>query len=171
VLSSEWIDRLFSRFGAMYGAQWAEKWRGFDIAEVKATWAEDLDGVTGDQLRRALDHAKSHCSFPPSLPEFVGLCRQFRGVPSHQLYLAAPVSRMPPEIADQLKAFVSHVRGGDDCRKWARRIVANPKNYPGLSRQYALEALGIDEQDAIKGADNYELIAAVSARCPIEQAA
>ena len=142
MLPSEWIDRLFARFGAMYGAQWAEKWRGFDIDEVKATWAENLSGVSGDQLRRALDHAKSNCAFPPSLPEFLGICRQFRVAPQNVPYLAAPVSRMPPEVAAQLQEFVAGKKRGD-CRDWARKILANPKNYPWISKQFAEEALGV----------------------------
>jgi hypothetical protein len=142
MLPSEWIDRLFARFGAMYGAQWAEKWRGFDIDEVKATWAEDLDGVTGEQLRKALEHVKGNCAFPPSLPEFVGVCRQFRVERQNVPYLPAPVSRMPPEIAEQLKAFVEGKRSGDH-RDWARKILTNPKAYPWISKQFAEEALGI----------------------------
>ena len=170
-LPDAWIDRLFLRFAQMYGKLWIDMWEGIPIDGVKATWAADLAGYGAEQIKRALDHCKANNKFPPTCPEFVGLCRQFRGAPSHQLYLAAPVSRMPPEIAEQLKAFVSKVRGGDDCRKWARKIVAKPHNYPGLSRQYALEALGMDEKDAIRCADNYAVIAEVASRCPVEQAA
>lgn len=170
-LPEAWIDRLFLRFAQMYGKLWLDMWEGIPIDGVKSTWSADLAGFGAEQIKRALDHCKANNKFPPTCPEFVGLCRQFRGAPAHQLYLAAPVSRMPPEIAEQLRAFVGKVRSGGDCRKWARKIVAKPHNYPGLSRQYALEALGVDEKDAIRGADNYKLIAEIAARCPVDEAA
>ena len=147
MLPSEWIDRLFARFGAMYGAQWAEKWRGFDIAEVKATWAEDLDGCTGNQLRMALDHVKANCAFPPSLPEFLGYCRQFREKPQNVPYLPAPRSEeVAPQVLNEMRGMVSHLRGEQapsKYRDWARKILANPGDYPWISRQFAEEALGI----------------------------
>jgi DNA polymerase III delta prime subunit len=153
-LPSEWVDRLFSRFGAMYGAQWAEKWRGFDVDEVKKVWAEDLGSFSGEQIKRALDHARKNCSFPPSCPEFASLCRQFRGDQSNVLYLAAPVSKMPPHIVEQLRDFanrktVGHVKQKEyDPRGWAKRILLNPKDYPFYSQQLAREAMGLGMMEA-----------------------
>jgi len=162
-------QRLLSRLRVLYGDKFSAQWADVSKEELASAWHADVTLRFGvEQIRRALEHLTTNSTFPPTLPEFVSLCRQFRPTAATTLYLPAPVSRMPPEIADQLKAFIHHVRGGDDCRKWARKIVANPKNYPGLSRQYALEALGVSEQDAVRGCDNYELIAAVSERCPVE---
>jgi hypothetical protein len=143
MLPSEWIDRLFARFGAMYGAQWAEKWRGFDIEEVKATWAEDLDGVTGEQLRKALDHVKANCAFPPSLPEFLGVCRQFRPKPQNVAYLPAPRGELPDNAVMRKVKDASIGEPRRSGREWARKILANPTAYPWISKQFAEEALGI----------------------------
>lgn len=141
-LPNNWIDRLFMRFSGMYGKHWADMWDGVPLEQVKAVWAEDLAGCTPEQIRHALDHCKTQLKFPPTCPEFVALCRQFRVEPQNVPYLPAPVSRMPPHIAEQLKAFVEGKRSGD-CRDWARKILANPKAYPWISKQFAEEALGI----------------------------
>ncbi len=140
-LPSQWIDRLFSRFSSMYGAAWLEKWRGVDPADVRRTWAEDLAGFDGETLRRALDPAKASCQFPPSCPEFVAICRQFRSPPARVAYLAAPTSAMPQHIAEQLHQFVHGER--KDCRGWAKKILANPSAYPHISRTFAEDAMGI----------------------------
>lgn len=48
-------------------------WAGTDPATVKAVWAQDLAGVTAEQLRSALEACKQ-LDWPPSLPEFLKLC-------------------------------------------------------------------------------------------------
>lgn len=137
-----WIEALFKRFSVMYGSKWSAMWADVPMADVMDAWQEDLRGINGDQVKRALEHCKSHCPFPPTLPEFLSICRQFRVAPQNVPYLPAPVSRMPPEIAEQLQAFVAGKRQGD-CRDWARKILANPSDYPWISKQFAEEALGM----------------------------
>jgi hypothetical protein len=140
----DWVEALFRRFAVMYGSKWTAMWADVPIADVMDAWREDLNGVTGEQVKRALEHCKSHCPFPPTLPEFLGVCRQFRVTGQSVPYLPAPVSRMPPHIAEQLKAFVEGKRSGDH-RDWARKILANPKQYPWISKQFAEEALGVNQ--------------------------
>lgn len=69
-----WIERLFSRFLAMYGQQFAAMWASCDLAEVKALWADRLGGFTADHIGAALRACEDR-RYPPNLPEFVGLCR------------------------------------------------------------------------------------------------
>lgn len=73
-LPSAWIDKLFQRLAGMYGAKWLDLWRGTDLASVKAIWAEDLAGYSGEEIKRGLNSCKSR-TFPPTLPEFLTLCR------------------------------------------------------------------------------------------------
>lgn len=73
-LPDEWIAKLFTRFSGMYGSKFADLWSGCDIAGVRAIWAEDLGGFSGDEIRRGIDACKTR-TFPPTLPEFVSLCR------------------------------------------------------------------------------------------------
>lgn len=49
-------------------------WRGSNIAEVKALWAEDLAGYTSEEIIRGIAEMKTR-PWPPTLPEFLLLCR------------------------------------------------------------------------------------------------
>lgn len=73
-LPPKWIDKLFGRFDAYYGARFGDQWRGSDLDMVKAVWAEKLGQLTPDELRRGVD-ALGRCRYPPTLPEFFELCR------------------------------------------------------------------------------------------------
>jgi len=86
----------------MYGKDWNEKWANIPLAEVKASWATDLAFASPDQLRQALDHCKANNKFPPSSPEFVGLCKQFRVQGSPLLALAEPRGEMPAKVREML---------------------------------------------------------------------
>lgn len=73
-LPVEWIERLFTRLSGMYGSKFADLWRGCDLQSVKAIWAEDLAEFTTAELKRGLDACRTRV-FPPTLPEFMNLCR------------------------------------------------------------------------------------------------
>lgn len=77
-LPSAWVDRLFSRLAAFYGSQkLATMWVDADMAEVKAVWAEQLGRFEPTSISAALQRLiDSGNQWPPTLPEFVELCRQ-----------------------------------------------------------------------------------------------
>lgn len=72
-IPAEWIDSLWQRMLAYYGARFADMWRDTDTESIKRLWAKQLGKLTREQLCRgvaALEHAK----WPPTLPEFVAMC-------------------------------------------------------------------------------------------------
>lgn len=73
-LPDTWVEKLFQKMEDRYGAMWADRYGNMPRNRVKATWAEDLAGFTGDELRRGMDVSKRN-KFPPTLPEFLNLCR------------------------------------------------------------------------------------------------
>lgn len=73
-LPDAWVDRLFARLHAMYGARWLDLWTHIPLPAVKAVWAEGLAGYSSDQIRAGLAAASAK-GYPPSLPEFQGWCR------------------------------------------------------------------------------------------------
>jgi hypothetical protein len=103
-----WVEALFKRFSVMYGSRWAAMWDGVPMADVVDGWQTDMGGVTADQVKRALEHLKANNPFPPTLPEFLSICRQFRVKESNVHYLAAPRGVMP----DHVRALVAKLRGG-----------------------------------------------------------
>ena len=73
-LPEAWIDSLFARMSAFYGARFADMWRGTDLDEVRRTWGRELAGLTRDELRAGVANLRTRF-FPPTLPEFIALCR------------------------------------------------------------------------------------------------
>jgi hypothetical protein len=108
-----WTEALFKRFSVMYGSKWSAMWADVPMADVIDAWQEDLNGVNAEQVKRALDYLKANNPFPPTLPQFLSICRQFRVAPQNVAYLPAPVSRMPPEIRQQLREVLTKLRGGN----------------------------------------------------------
>lgn len=145
LLPSAWIDRLFERFATMYGRHWLEQWAGLDIDEVKATWREDLAFADGAQMRKALDHCKAHAKFPPTCPEFVGLCKSFASTYDRPALPDYRKAEIDPEVRAEIAKFLSAAESRDP-KNWARRILAEEAagTYPHLyGVECAKRALGL----------------------------
>jgi len=82
-LPRHWIDALFVRFSSYYGEQFISKWRNVDIEQTKADWAEALWRFDSTTLKTALEYCREdpkYASYPPSLPEFIQMCKNARPV-------------------------------------------------------------------------------------------
>ena len=118
-----WIERLFSRLEAPYGASFGRQWDGTNVAEVKTVWAEKLGGFSAPQIGEALKSCDEK-PYPPNLPEFIDLCRKAAKRESS----AAPKLDAPQlsveerlERARQLEAAASKVKGYD-YHGWAKEL-------------------------------------------------
>ncbi|WP_203144766.1 hypothetical protein [Alcaligenes faecalis] len=69
-----WVDRLFMRLSVMYGQQFAAQWASVDGQAMKAAWAQDLAGFSGEEIAAGVEACKSR-RYVPNLPEFMMLCR------------------------------------------------------------------------------------------------
>lgn len=88
-LPDSWVERIFDRMQGLYGSLWVDRWRTGEMVQragrqfdqgllnAKATWAQELGGFAGqpERISRALEACRGK-SLPPTLPEFVELCRQ-----------------------------------------------------------------------------------------------
>lgn len=102
------VDRLFRKLALMYGKAWLDLWAGMPIDEVKGEWARTLTGVEPEAMRLALDALLTAGKpFPPSLPEFVSLCRQFRKAGAPHLSLA---DKTRVQMPDHVKAAIAKLR-------------------------------------------------------------
>jgi hypothetical protein len=87
-----WVNALFTKMARMWGNTFLDKWRDGDLEGVKIEWAKGLRKLSTSELKAGVD-ALLTLKFPPSLPEFYGLCKQMR------------LHEMPtPALADQTKA-------------------------------------------------------------------
>lgn len=104
------VDRLFQKFALMYGGAWADKWAGMPIDAVKGEWTRGLHGIDMDAMRLALENIMTEGKpFPPSLPEFVSLCRQFTRRGPHRLAL---VDNTRESMPDSVRAMIAKLRKG-----------------------------------------------------------
>ena len=121
-LPDGWIDRLFERFSLMYGRQWTDTWVGIPMDKVKASWSEDLARFSGEAIRRAVDHCKAHNKFPPTCPEFVGLCAAFRTVEANPPKLSVRYAERDPKVMAEIAKWLEPKRK-KDTKDWAREIL------------------------------------------------
>ncbi len=103
-LPESWIDRIFARMEAAYGSLFLDRWRGCNIAEVKKVWAEELRSFSDypQSFGVALRFMMDECKFPPTLPEFVLLCRKAYSMPENPLLLPAPAPLSREEAAQRM---------------------------------------------------------------------
>lgn len=125
-LTNQAIDRLFTRLGATYMAQWDRALGSAPLGDVKTLWAHELSPFANSlhRIAWALENLPPRC---PNVIEFKQLCRQAP---------APDVPELPEPKADpeRLKQELSKL--GDlkaklatdtrvDHKAWAKRIMAN----------------------------------------------
>ena len=117
VLPDSWIERIFTRMSAMYGALFRERWRDCDLDEVKRVWAEELSSFSDNPecFGLALKAMVGECKFPPTLPEFVAICRKHYSRPK----LVALEHKLTPEDIERNKA-----RAKEFVERLGRRMAA-----------------------------------------------
>lgn len=85
-LRPAWVKALFGKLSARYGTLFADRYAGVPQEVLIAEWGDELAGFTGEDIRRGLDGCRT-LKFPPTLPEFVGLCRP--PIEPHTAYIEA----------------------------------------------------------------------------------
>lgn len=105
--SPDVVGRLFQKFAAMYGRHWLELWSGIPMDAIKAEWSRQLDHMPMTAIRLAVEHIEKNSKFPPTLPEFRGLCEQFKPREAPRLALA---DKRRGEIPDTFKAVLAKLR-------------------------------------------------------------
>lgn len=117
-LPDSWVERIFDRMQGLYGSLWVDRWRSGEMVErggksfdrgvmlAKATWAEELGGFAGmpDRISKALEACRSR-SLPPTLPEFLQMCRQ----QYDELQKLPAPSMSRDEVAPRVAAMVAKV--------------------------------------------------------------
>lgn len=73
-LPTHWTEKLIQKMHILYGAKFAQQWESVPRETMVQAWAEELAGFTGEELATGLAACKQK-TFPPTLPEFMKLCR------------------------------------------------------------------------------------------------
>lgn len=72
-----WVAALFEKMSRMWGNRFLDTWRDTDLEGVMVEWGRGLRKLSQSELKAGVDSLIT-LKFPPSLPEFYGLCKQMR---------------------------------------------------------------------------------------------
>ena len=107
-------------------------------------WFYKLEKFEFSIVTKAFDKHIDNSKFFPSIFDILQLCRE---KPIEFARLEAPkLSKEANAVyAANVNRFVQDNKSEDkklkDMRAWAHRIIANPKNYPAISLEFAKEAI------------------------------
>ena len=94
------MSRLWARLAEIYGHRWVSQYG--DSHGAMDTWQRGLRDLTRDEISAGLRALLTRDdAWPPSLPEFLQLCRKPIPDPAHALYRALPKPRTDPERVAQ----------------------------------------------------------------------
>ena len=158
-LPPNWVAKIFRECQGQYGSRWLDMWRtgqvladGTDagLQNALTTWGEKLAGFSDrpELIRKALQCLPQH---PPTLPEFLALCRQQSVTLQDTLPPPTPdAERRQRNIESAAAVKVGSV--GD--KAWAERLrtryLSGERLLP-IQVQLASEALGeVWEGGAVK---------------------
>lgn len=65
---------LWRRMSSIFGARFLDMWQAVDPVDMQAEWSAALRGMSREELQRGISRLY-HTSHPPTLPEFLVLCR------------------------------------------------------------------------------------------------
>lgn len=97
---------VVSEMRLMYGSKFAQQWEGLTPRELRESWDQKLSGVTELEVRQALVACLTR-DWPPTLPEFLRLCRPW----------------MDPEVAFQAAVAGMAARRKADTGNWPHPAV------------------------------------------------
>lgn len=111
MLEDRLVQQLFVRMQSTYGHLWSSRFGSAELfAAAKAEWARALGRYDAMVVSRAVEGCQQQYDKPPTLPEFLRLCRP---VPeAHRAYRALPAPLADPQV----------VRAGlDEVKRLLRR--------------------------------------------------
>lgn len=124
-----WVRKLFGELQGNYGTRFLDMWRSGqtnvdndDVGLLNAMelWAEKLAGFRDhpEAIRRVLDTLPPH---PPTLPEFVALCRQSCPKPTHKALPAPGLSAEEIQARQaEAQAIAAKVASNEPSKDWAK---------------------------------------------------
>ena len=117
-LPDSWVESLLARMLATYGQKFRSQWADVPPETLRETWAVALGRFDGERIKWALEQMIATCPWPPTLPEFVALCRQAPREEPAKLPAPSPSEQQRAERVEQLAggAFAARSPG----KAWAK---------------------------------------------------
>jgi hypothetical protein len=140
-----YCERLIDRFGVLWGRQKVVAQFGTTKAEIddtKAAWENQLRSVSPDTIQRVLRHLQSDPpAWPPSLAEWISLCKQFNAV-EHRIALPPPPKQVTDEGKQLIAEAMTNMMQTGDPLAWAK--------YPGSELAVQFIARGAREDRRLR---------------------
>ena len=144
-----WVDKIFAKLALVYGRDFAARWDGMTIADVKTDWGHELAGFANhpEAIGFALQNLPP--DRPPTVLQFRDLCRKAPApdVPRLPEPKADP-ARVAAELAKLAPTKQAISSGPVDHKAWAKRLIARHDAGERLNMtalRFAREALGIPQ--------------------------
>ena len=94
------IDRLFLRFTAFYGQLWRSQFKSDEfLGFMKNEWFQALQHVEDKNIDEAVEHCRSKKEYPPTLPQFIDLCKNAKNRDSFKTQQKEESNKRTPEVA------------------------------------------------------------------------
>lgn len=94
------VEMIFTKCSLRYGRDFAGRWEGLDLVDVKADWAHELTGIKPETVRHGLQNLPDK---PPTVKDFINACKGAPEVPMLKLDL-------PRANPDVVKAALDKAR-------------------------------------------------------------
>lgn len=136
-LPEPWVEKIFRKLSATYGAAFQRQYDGVDLADVKANWAHELAVFqqAPDAIAYGLDHLPADHR-PPTVLQFRDACR--RPTEHATSTLRLPMPKADPELARAVRAAWKPAGTGGP-RAWAERLQQREERGERLT-QYQAQA-------------------------------
>lgn len=102
------VNRLFTRMSAIYGHIWQSQFKEVGFLEfAQKEWGEVLMGIENKNIHLAINECRKRFEYPPTLPVFYQLCRNFEM--GNRVVKIEPIAtaRSTPAVA---KAYIQKIR-------------------------------------------------------------
>ncbi len=131
-LPAEWTDKIFKKLTLIYGRDFAARWEGMNIVDVKTDWSHELAGFETRPKAIAWALQNLPAAKPPTVLEFRRLANTLpaEAVPELE-YAKAGQERIAQELAKLAPVRAQPLASGKD---WAHRIMARKAAGENINR-------------------------------------
>ena len=139
-----WVDKIFLKLTLLYGREFAGRWEGLEIADVKTDWGHELAGF--ENWPDAIAYALANCppGKPPTVIEFRQIAhktprskyQELPPPPANKEFVASVLAKVNPAVREKPFSY--------DHKSWAKAIIAREKAGEILNpttKRFAYEAL------------------------------
>lgn len=146
----KWVAALFEKMLRMWGNRFLDQWREVGLEGVKIEWGKGLRKLSNAELKAGVD-ALLTLKFPPTLPEFYGLCKQMRLHDMPRVEALTDQTRAKPEVVEanlkRMREILAPLSAPkEETAEWAFRMLmrgesASGKPYPYETIKCASDAI------------------------------